>query len=161
MKQLERQKGTKKLIMSLKKQDCSDLSVIVTGTQLSKMEREGQDVVLAVICLMIEGLTGHFKVKVTFENEREIMIAASNLVKRFWYLKIEELAIVFDRAKGMKYGKVYRLDEGTIIEWVTEYEKTERENYIYDENSRLKDQATSGKDMRIDYGVFRVKPNKK
>ena len=147
--------------MSLKDLDCSDLSVIITGTQLSKMQRENQDVVLSVICIMIESLISHFKVKITFENEREIMITASNLIKRFWYLKLEELAIVFDRAKSMDYGKVYRLDEGVITEWVLLYEKTERDNYIYDGNSRLKDESTSGNDLRIDYGAFRTKPNNK
>jgi len=147
--------------MNLKDQDCSDLSVIITGTQLSKMKRENQDVVLSVICMMIESLISHFKVTITFENEKEVMITASNLVKRFWYLKFEELAIVFDRAKSMEYGKVYRLDEGVLTEWIFLYETTERDNYIYDNNSRLKDESISGNDLRIDYGAFRTKPNKK
>ncbi len=147
------------LMTSLKNLDKSDLSVIVRGNQISKVRRDNEKVLLGVVVLMIDDLTRFFKTRSSFGEENEVWITASNIAKRFWYLKLEELAIIFDRAKNMRYGKVYdRLDEATITEWIVRYDQGEREEWLYDSNNRLKDEATSGKDLRIDYSAFG--PNK-
>jgi len=153
--QLDRYKDTTRFLKSV---DCSDLSVIVTGTQISVLRREAKGVLVAAVVMLIEDITRFFKTKTSFGNEEDVVSVAESIIDRFWYLKLEELAIIFDRAKNMRYGKVYdRLDEATITEWIVRYEEGEREQWLYDSNNRLKDEATSGTDLRIDYGAFRLK----
>ena len=129
------------------------LEILKKGTQISGLNARNPDYLLAELTVQITGLMTHFKVAQTWGSPAEVRTAALTLAKDFWYMKLEDLKLCFDRAKRGCYGKVYnRLDLGLVYEWLRIYENTEKANAVERFNADMgKGVGLSDEDLRTLY----------
>lgn len=83
---------------------------------------------------LLQMLSGSIKVTNKFAPSDALEIVRL-LAKNYYYLKFEELVIIFRNAKLGKYGELFnRLDIITIAGWIGIYEATERADFLENEN---------------------------
>ena len=95
------------------------------GAQLSKLKKDNSILLLAKTVEILEGIYIFCNIKRDIDP-KGIMIIADEIIKDFWYLKIEELDYAIKNGMKGQYGKVLdRIDGNIIYSWLHGYEKSE------------------------------------
>jgi hypothetical protein len=116
----------------------------IEGTQISKIKRLDEAFVKTGVQLMVE------EVLMTFGaldkvSQLEVKKIVSKILASYWWLKLEEVAYVFNKGKNLHYGKVYGTpNEATFIDWLNLYDNSERGIEIDNQNKALKDSINIG-----------------
>jgi len=79
-------------------------------------------------------------------NEHQLYSAVEKICIKYWFLKIDELAFVLNKATLGEYGQVYgKVTVVTIMSWLHKYDVEERITYIRTKNSTYKETADSNR----------------
>lgn len=98
----------------------------IQGTQVSKFRRIDEAMLKTVIHLMVEDVFAAFGASEKVSTA-EVKRITSKILTSYWWLKIEELAYVFNKGKRMEYGKVYPIPtEANFYDWINQYDQSER-----------------------------------
>lgn len=76
-------------------------------------------------------------------RESDIQNLVSRILSNYWWMKLEELAYVFNKGKEGHYGKIFGIISPKVIsDWIKEYDLNERDMQIVDVNQTLNDSNT-------------------
>ncbi len=113
--------------------DLTPIKAIEQGTQLSVMKKDPD--CRKHLHRLIEHVQYFYGVKDTM-NDVQIAESIGLLLKRFWYMKFEEIVYCFTNAKSGRYGTLFqagtpnRMHFDTLAHWLNEYDKSERQAAI-------------------------------
>lgn len=109
------------------------LSKAIEGNQISFVKTEsGEMVTVALISKLIGEVCKYVN---TSMDAGTIMMSSRMILQKYWYLKMEEIMLIFRDGVFGKYGKIYgQLTFSTLAEWI---EKHDEERGIYFENNHL------------------------
>lgn len=116
--------------------------IISKGSQISLLKAADSPFVELVLRLLVQDIITHYNASERVSEDYSKRIV-NNLIEKFWWIRVEEIAYVFNRAKNGAYGKVYGVpSEHTFFEWFREYELNDRENEILSINRKLQAGST-------------------
>ncbi|MBN8826469.1 MULTISPECIES: hypothetical protein [unclassified Spirosoma] len=96
------------------------------GVQLSVIRRHNESSFYKTISLLLD----RAKILLNATNTLtpiQISDCAARIAKHYYYLKIDEILLVIQRAVDGYYGKDYnRIDGGVVMEWIRRYDVEER-----------------------------------
>ena len=93
----------------------------INGTALATLRRADEAALLKAIKTLIVALSESLNLSHNL-NESQVVEITFLIAERYYYLKLEELVLVFKKAKMGEYGKTYnRLDVQIIFEWIDKY----------------------------------------
>lgn len=118
-------------------------AVACTEVQLSQLNRETPEGLRLVLMAGVGDALSVFGFKADEMPEAVLEFVVENIIETYWYLHIEDIAIVFKNACRGRYEKLYgRLDGSVILSWFAAYD---RERNAYLENMpRPKEEETIG-----------------
>jgi len=94
--------------------------------QISFLKKEDPLQLEMLISMMVSLLADQFNVKSSF-NDIQIVDCTLSIIKKYWYLRPEEILYAFKQAKMGVYGSAYnKLDTPTILEWLHRYDTEDR-----------------------------------
>lgn len=97
------------------------LQEAVNGTALATLRRADEAALLKAVKTLIIALSESLNLTQNL-NEGQVVEITFLIAERYYYLKLEELVLVFKKAKMGEYGKTYnRLDVQIIFEWIEKY----------------------------------------
>lgn len=97
------------------------LQTAVNGTALGTLKRQDKVQTQNAIANLIANLVQSLNLGNTL-NDAQVVEIVYLLMERYYYLKLEELILIFKKAKMGDYGKNYnRLDIQVIFEWIEMY----------------------------------------
>ncbi len=100
----------------------------IQGTQISLLRNQNEAQLKTILHFMIEDVIIHFGAFDKF-GTNGIVSTVGKVLASYWWLKIEELAYVFKQGKSGAYGKIYGfINQATILDWIKQYDLTERED---------------------------------
>ncbi len=102
------------------------------GEQLSKLKRENEDAAVAALSVAITNLNDSINIGSKM-NEVQILETAIAILSEYWTLKIDEVLNCFKMVKAGKMGKIYGLDQPTIMGYLNTYDTEIKAGY-YAEN---------------------------
>lgn len=105
------------------------------GEQLSKLRRENEDEAIAMICTCLNNLNDSINIGNKM-NPDQIIETAITILSEYWMLKIDEVLNCFKMIKGGKFGKIYGLDQPTIMGFLHTYD-TEIKAGFYKDNETV------------------------
>lgn len=110
----------------------SELSLekAVSGSQLSVIRKEDKTTLHIALKNLVLSLVESLNIAQSIKDSQMVEIVFL-IADKYWFLKLEELVLIFKRAKMGEYGKTYnRLDVQIVFEWIESYLKSE-ERAIY------------------------------
>lgn len=112
-----------------------------------QLEKKSKDQVLARIEMMLAELNEYFNVGKPM-TKYQIQTTAKDIYSECYYMKFEEIELIFrDGRKGL-YGELYRLDGQVIIGWCRKYQET-RFEHVQQLRMNERSKTTSGADVNI------------
>lgn len=94
--------------------------------QISFLKKDDPMQLEMLISMMVSLLADQFNVKASF-NDIQIVDCTLSIIKKYWYLRPEEILYAFKQAKMGVYGSAYnKLDTPTILEWLHKYDTEDR-----------------------------------
>lgn len=95
------------------------------GQQLSKLKREQPLQLISMIVFLIEQIYELANVGKRL-SDSAMATTAEMIVEEYYYLKLEEIQLVFKNGAIGKYGKIYdRIDASVIFDWLLQYDTSE------------------------------------
>jgi hypothetical protein len=120
-------------------------TAISTGTQISTFRRNDEPMLKMGIQMMIEDVIS-FHGALGKIQEFEIENLVARILANYWWMKLEEIAYVFNKGKEGHYGKIYgTISTKTIYEWVQAYDTQERDHNRVFYNRDLQEKTNSDK----------------
>ena len=106
------------------------------GVQISKFKKEiGIEPLHAAITVMLEKF---YSLTSTELSTDQILNYAAQLIKDFWMLRLEEIALVLRKGIKGEYGKVYgKISYMTLCDWLNGYLDS-RTNHIDNQHNNQK-----------------------
>ena len=98
------------------------------GEQLSKLSRENEDQTIEVLCEVVRSLNDSINVGEKM-NLEQIYECALSIMTEYWMLKIDEILNCFKMAKSGKFGKIYGLDQPTVMGFILKYDTEVKAGY--------------------------------
>jgi hypothetical protein len=156
------------LVTSQKPQDkinlikfSSELTVTkaIEGDQLSTLRKVNENEIFKAIAIMLKELEMSLNLT-TKLSEYQVIEIPILVCQKYFYLKLDELILIFRKAKTGDYGKVFnRLDIQIICEWIEAYiVSDERTSYFEKVNTEYKiKNETPLKDIYKNYSVENIK----
>lgn len=119
------------------------ISDAICGTQISFLSKsEGEMIAVGLVSKLILELSVFFN---TTFNADGVKMIAQMIVRQYWYMKFEEVVLIFRDAIAGKYGKVYgQLSFAQIMEWIEKHEQNRNEHFE-NEHSESKHLDTSSR----------------
>lgn len=109
----------------------------INGVQVSFYQSRWPERGLIIMIGLIENLLQRFDTIRGLKNENDVIRTAKGILKKFWFLKFEEITYVFQNFES--YVKVYdRIDEQVIYDALHSYDK-DRLSYVDKYNQELKE----------------------
>lgn len=97
----------------------------ISGTQIAELRKESKPELLKAVSTLITTTAMSLNITNTV-NSFQVYEAAELICKEFWFLRLEELILVFRNIKTGVYGKDYnRLDVSTISQCIRMYDAGE------------------------------------
>jgi hypothetical protein len=129
------------------------LEKAIEGSQLSKIKKSDKAGLIKAIKNLIVSLSDSLNLSVPLD-EAQIFEIALLTIEQYYFLKLDELVLIFKNAKLGKYGKIYnRLDIQIIFEWIEQYLKSEERALYFERiNKRRPDLETA--DMKKVYQEY-------
>jgi len=134
---------------SIQRVESSDIAVLKKhGIQISILKREKPDELITAISAMIESI--YQLINVGKQIGADAIIKLSEMIiENYWYLKIDEIDLVFKNGITGKYGKIYdRVDASVIFDWLHKYDTSQECISIYEENSNPEAVAIADEDLK-------------
>ena len=103
------------------------------GEQLSKLKRENKTSSIKMVSMAISNLNNSVNIGEKMSTE-QIFETAVTIITEYWMLKIDEVLNCFKMAKSGKFGKIFGLDQPTVMGFLNTYD-TEVKGGYYDENA--------------------------
>lgn len=121
----------------LKIQSDVKLSTAINGTALATLKRHNELETQEALTNLVARLANSFNIgEKNLSNEQVIEIVYL-LIERYYYLKLEELILIFKKAKFGEYGKNYhRLDVQVIFEWIELYYSSEERAVLLEKEAK-------------------------
>ncbi len=126
----------------------SKIDMIDKGTQLSTCARHSNAKTKVFLLAVLKDTIDYVEANKTL-NQIQMQVAVDEILREFWYLKLEEVVYLLDR---LKYEKFYeRLKYGEIRDFIIQYEEKER-SYIIESimDSRKKYELN-----QVDYDAYK------
>ncbi len=128
--------------------DMTKEDLIDKGTQLSTVARYEKAKTRIFLLAVLKDTIDYVEANKTL-NQNQMQSAVDELMKEFWYFKLEEIVYLLDK---LKYQKFYeRLKYGEIRDYLIKYEETER-SYIIDS---IIDSRKEYEENKVDYGAYK------
>jgi hypothetical protein len=133
------------------------LEKAIEGTQVSKIKKDNEAGLSKAVKNLIISLAESLNLTNTV-NDAQVFEMTLLIIETYWYLKLEELVLIFKNAKIGKYGKMYnRLDIQIICEWIETYLRSEeRAMYFEKKNTEHKKKEIDVKLMPELYEKYRM-----
>ena len=126
----------------------SRMEIIDKGTQLSTCARHSNAKTKVFLLAVLKDTIDYVEANKTL-NQLQMQDAVDELIREFWYLKLEEIVYLLDK---LKYEKFYeRLKYGEIREFIIKYEEKERSNII----DNLMDSRKRYEMNEVDYEAYK------
>jgi hypothetical protein len=129
-------------------------TAIETGTQLSTIKKNDPDLAVAALSKMIVGLENYYAIPEGARMSVTAAIEAANLIlKKYWYLKFEEILYVFTAAKMGQWGTLFgagtagKITPDTLFQWLDKYDKSD-ERITYHEQKRMNEKKAEAQRQR-------------
>ena len=103
------------------------------GTQLSVVKKQDEAVMRAVLLRAVMEVCKIIDAKKTITEALEFEMLIDEVVKEFWFMKLEEILLVFKRMT-LKGGWYERLKAGDFMDELREYDRNERDTLSVDLN---------------------------
>lgn len=108
----------------------------INGTALATLRRADEAALLKAVKTLIVALSDSLNLAHNL-NEGQVVEITFLIAERYYYLKLEELVLVFKKAKMGEYGKTYnRLDVQIIFEWIDKYFCSEERALVLEREAR-------------------------
>ena len=131
------------MVRKMTKEDLID-----KGTQLSTVSRHNKAKTRIFLLAVLKDTIDYVEANKTL-NQSQMQSAVDELMKEFWYFKLEEIVYLLDK---LKYQKFYeRLKYGEIRDYFINYEETER-TYIIDS---VMDARKEYEVNKVDYDAYK------
>jgi len=91
------------------------------GEQLSKLSREDENATVAMISTILNNLNNSINIGEKMSAE-QIIETTYAIISEHWALKIDEVLNCFKMAKSGKFGKLYGLDQPTVMSFLLKYD---------------------------------------
>lgn len=106
--------------------------------QISSINREQPEYLEMSVSLAILALTKSMNQKNSMDGD-QIDECAQLIISKYWYLKPEEILLVFKMAKTGEFGTDFnRLDALTIFQWIDRYEGSTRAVWLEKKNKAMR-----------------------
>ena len=128
------------------------VDAISKGSQMSLVKKQNRDGLEETVILLITKLVNsqHTTQKMSSDS---IVDCAVDIINDFWYLKFEEIVLIFN---GMRKNKNFnRLDQSVIYEGFTIYEKNQRDLAL--ETAKNQENKKSVEDVAEEIRLIREK----
>lgn len=99
----------------------------IQGITLSKMRKSDSSKTKSLLALLCGKLNEAYGNELT---ESAIITLVESMVVKYYYLKFDEIAMVFFKAIGGHYDKYGKLNVAMVMKWLHEYDTEERQAYI-------------------------------
>lgn len=110
------------------------------GAQISILKKEFPTDLLKAVSTLITTTATSMNITNNL-NSFQVYEATQLICKEFWYLRLEELILIFKNGKLGKYGRIYnKLDITIISDWINQYETSE-ERVCYFERKNTEHKA--------------------
>jgi hypothetical protein len=117
-------------------------SAISTGTQISTFRRNDEPMLRMGLHLMIEDVISFYGA-IDRVQDSEIENLVAKIFANYWWMKLEEIAYVFNLGKGGNYGKIYGIISVKVIyEWIQYYDMHERDHERIYYNQELSEKSS-------------------
>lgn len=83
-------------------------------------KENGYDSVLAVLTIILVDLVTFFNIGKNMSTQ-QVMMTAEMIYNDYYFFKIDEFKLCFDRAKKGLYGEVFGVDGSVIYKWLNAY----------------------------------------
>ena len=98
--------------------------------QISAINRQSPEAIENLMIVMLSTLQDSFSVKNKM-TPAALNICAQTLIKKYWYLRPEELLYCFGEARNGTYGTAFnRIDQPTVMEWIRTYDLNDRDAVV-------------------------------
>lgn len=101
------------------------------GEQLSKLSRENEDMTIDVICEVLRSLNDSINIGNKMVVE-QIYECAVSIMAEYWHFKIDEILNCFKMVKNGQLGKVYGLDQPSVMGFLHQYDTEIKAKYFED-----------------------------
>lgn len=98
------------------------------GDQLSKLKRENEDVAIAMISSALVSLNNSINIGTKMSDD-QIIETAYAILSEYWTFKIDEVLLCFSMVKSGRFGKIYGLDQPTIMGFLLTYDTELKANH--------------------------------
>lgn len=118
---------------------------ILRGNNLARFNGDYESAGVDSIRFMLENLQDSFNIESKLSLTQQYEIATLIIEKYANLLTLEEVALVFKKAKLSEYGKIYnRIDIQIIFEWIEKYLQSEDKQGFFERyNKKLSEQPVS------------------
>lgn len=135
-------------------------SAISQGSQISLLKRNNEAFVKTSIHLLVEDVLNHYtaseKVPAGF-----IPRLVQTILAKYWWMKVEEIAYVFNKGKNGEYGRSNKnISQDFIMDWLHQYDINEREIEMLEHNRRLQEERNKAQILSDDQLKDFYKKNK-
>ncbi len=123
---------------------------------LAEIRRDNGDIVAkAVVIIALDDLIEFYNVKNTF-TDAQINQTATLILETFFWFKLDDFKLCFNRAKTGYYGAAYnRLDGSVIFEWLNRYAEERAQHFaMNNELAKLKEPAVRAQDTRAMHKLY-------
>lgn len=129
----------------------------VEGLQISKLKAESKSELVQALNNLVFNTSKSLNITNTL-NEIQILEISMMVIEKYWFLKLDELVLIFKKAKTGEFGKMYnRLDIQIICEWIETYLKSEeRAVYFEKKNTEHKKKEIDVKLMPQLYEKYKM-----
>lgn len=118
---------------------------ISKGSQISFLKANSEAFVKSAIHLLVEDVLKHYeslgKVSDGF-TPRLVQV----VLGKYWWMKLEEIAYVFNKGKNGEYGRSNKnISSDTILDWLKQYELNERDEEMIAYNRKLQEETNKNR----------------
>lgn len=121
-------------------------TAISQGTQISFLKRNNEAFVKTSIHLLVEDVLNHYATSDKVVMTGIIPRIVQSILAKYWWMKMEEIAYVFNKGKNGEYGRSNKnISQDVIMDWLHQYDVNEREIEMIDYNRKLQDERNKVK----------------
>ncbi len=140
-----------------KVQSVITLELAVQGSQLSTIKKQDEAQMLIAVKNLVLSVAESLNLTQTI-NETQTLEIVFLIAEKYWSLKLEELVLIFKKAKMGDYGKTFnRLDVQIVFEWIEAYLRSEeRAIHFEKKNTGFKSDPIPKEIMKKAYENYKI-----
>lgn len=142
--------------------ESDDISILKNeGMQLSLIRKHNLPALITELSAMIEGVFELVRVGKRID-EGAIIKLSKMILKKYWYLTIDEISYCLDGGIEGRYGKIYdRIDAQVILEWLHLYDTSDESIIYFEKQAEESNKPKGGRNKSLlDMPEFRERIKK-